>query len=245
MTKTAIAIRHLAFEDLGAFDPVLRRSGYAVRYLDAGVDDLSAFDQASADLLVVLGGPISAYEDDLYPFLSDEIRLLEIRLGRGLPTLGICLGSQLMARALGSRVYPGPAKEIGFAPLTLTAEGEASALSVFEGHPVLHWHGDTFNLPEGATRLASTDICTNQAFSFGTSALATQFHPEAGGSGFERWLIGHSVELAQAAIDIPALRAENSGLTSPLTQQATAFLKRWLVEAISEDDIYPKVKAKA
>ncbi|HEX7854376.1 MAG TPA: glutamine amidotransferase [Sphingobium sp.] len=245
MTKTAIAIRHIAFEDLGAFEPILRQSGYAVRYLDAGVDDLGAFDQASADLLVVLGAPIGAYEDDLYPFLSDEIRLLESRLGRGFPTLGICLGSQLMARALGSRVYPGPAKEIGFAPLTFTAEGEASALAAFAGHPVLHWHGDTFDLPEGAVRLASTDICTNQAFSFGASALAAQFHPEAGGPGFERWLIGHSVELAQAGIDIPALRAENSRLAPQLRQQATVFLERWLTEALSEDDIYPKVKAKA
>ena len=110
--KTLVAIRHVAFEDLGAFEPVFRDAGYAIRYCDMGLDNPADIDPASS-ILVVLGGPIGAYEDDKYPFILGELRLLERRIAAAYPTLGICLGAQLIARALGARVYPGPAKEIG------------------------------------------------------------------------------------------------------------------------------------
>jgi GMP synthase (glutamine-hydrolysing) len=179
-------------------------------------------------LLIVLGGPIGAYEEEKYPFLVDEIALIEDRLSANLPTLGICLGAQLMARALGARVYPGPAKEIGFASITLTEAGRQSCLAPFADHSVLHWHGDTFDIPEGAVRLASTDICPNQAFAVGRHALGVQFHPEAGGPGFERWLIGHTLELAMAGIDVAALRAEYDRLVPSLAPQAQACTSAWL-----------------
>jgi GMP synthase (glutamine-hydrolysing) len=104
--KTAIAIRHVHFEDLGSLEPALERAGYRIRYADYGVDDIAALDPVAPDLVVVLGGPIGAYEDDLYPNLKHELNLLEMRLGANRPTIGICLGAQLMARALGARVYP-------------------------------------------------------------------------------------------------------------------------------------------
>ena len=173
--KTVLAIRHVAFEDLGGFEAPLKATGYAIRYADMGVDRIA--DLPAPDLLAVLGGPLGAYEDDVYPFLRDEIALIATRLTAGQPTLGICLGAQLMARALGARVYPGPGKEIGWKALALTAPGEKllAPLTV----PVLHWHGDTFDLPQGATNLAATDICDHQAFAYGRHALAFQFHPEA------------------------------------------------------------------
>ena len=101
-----------------------------------------------------------------------------------------------MARALGSRVYPGPAKEIGWAPIALTAAGKQSVARHFEGTPVLHWHGDTFDLPTGTELLASTTICQNQAFRYGHHGIAFQFHPEGSARHFERWLIGHAAEIA-------------------------------------------------
>jgi GMP synthase (glutamine-hydrolysing) len=228
MPKTAVAIRHVAFEDLGAFAPVLAEHGYAVRYHDVGLDSVAALDPSADDLLVVLGGPIGAYEEDRYPFLREELVLLEARLAADRPTLGICLGAQLMARALGARVVPGPAKEIGFAPLTLIDAGHRSCVGVFEGAPVLHWHGDIFALPEGATRLASTLACDNQAFARGPHAIGFQFHPEAGALGFERWLIGHTVELGAAGIDVAALRAEHDALATRLQECAVACLTHWL-----------------
>ena len=110
----------------------------------------------------MLGGPIGAYEEALYPFLTDELRLIEACLHNNVPVMGICLGAQLLARALGARVYPGSAREIGIAPVTLTDPGRVSCLRHLEaaGHQVLHWHGDTFDLPAGATRLASTAVTT-------------------------------------------------------------------------------------
>lgn len=225
---TAVAIRHIAFEDLGAFQAPIERAGYRVHYYDVGIDELWTLEPVKTELVIVLGGPIGAYENDKYPFLRDELDLLEERLAAGRPTLGICLGAQLIARALGARVYPGPGKEIGFAPLTLTDDGRASCLAPFDSEPVLHWHGDTFDLPAGATRLASTLACENQAFAYGPNALAVQFHPEAGADGFERWLIGHALELDQAGKDVVSLRAEHQALAADLKRRAESCLTDWL-----------------
>jgi GMP synthase (glutamine-hydrolysing) len=225
---TAVAIRHVAFEDLGAFAAPIERAGYKVHYYDAGRDALWTLEPVKTELVIVLGGPIGAYEDDTYPFLREELDLLEERLAAGRPTLGICLGAQLMAHALGARVYPGSAKEIGFAPLTLTDAGRASCLRGFDEQPVLHWHGDTFDLPDGAVRLAETAACENQAFALGPNALGVQFHPEAGGEGFERWLIGHAHELAHERIDVPRLRAEHDMLKGALQGRAEACIAEWL-----------------
>jgi GMP synthase (glutamine-hydrolysing) len=229
MTKTAIAIRHVHFEDLGAFDDVLRRHGYAVRYCDAVVDNIGGVDPLAPDLIVVLGGPISAYEEATYPFLGRELALLERRLAAARPTLGICLGAQLMARALGARVYPAPKKELGWGELQLTEAGRNGPLRHFAGVPFLHWHGDTFDLPEGAELLASTEICPNQAFSFRHQALACQFHPEITAGGFERWLVGHAVELAAVPGVSPAvLRQDTERLAPESASRGAACLSEWL-----------------
>jgi len=197
--KTAVAIRHIDFEDLGYFAVPLQERGYDIRHIDAHADDLST--AADADLLVVLGGPMGVYEADRYPFLHTELRLIRERLRAGRPLLGVCLGAQLIAHAMGARVYAGEAKEIGFAPVELTSAGSRSPLaSITPEQPVLHWHGDTFDLPGGATLLASTGAYAQQAFSAGPNVLALQFHLE-GGAGIERWLTGHAGELAAAGID--------------------------------------------
>jgi GMP synthase (glutamine-hydrolysing) len=229
LTKTAIAIRHVQFEDLGAFDDVLRRCGYGVRYCEAGIDDMGGADLLTADLTIVLGGPIGAYEELTYSFLGHELALLERRLAAGRPTLGICLGAQLMARALGAQVYPAPDKEIGWGELQLSEAGRNGPLHHFAGVRVLHWHSDTFDLPDGAALLASTEICPNQAFSFGRQALACQFHPEITVRGFERWLIGHAVEIASAqAISPGLLRRDTERFAPQAALRGEACLSEWL-----------------
>lgn len=230
--KLAIAIRHLAFEDLGSAEAVLSRHGFTVRYHDVGLADFAALDPVAPDLLVVLGGPIGVYEEERYPFLREELALLTTRLAANRPTLGICLGAQLMAKALGAAVYPGHCKEIGFAPITLTAEGEASCLAPFgtPGAVVLHWHGDTFDLPQDAVRLGSTEAYANQAFARGTNMLACQFHPEATAVGFERWLIGHTAELTAAGISVPELRTAAARQGPEVERLGTACLDQWLAE---------------
>src|SRR5690606_26075835 len=142
--KTALALRHIHFEDLGTLAPLLRERGFEVRYLDPAVDELSAIDAGSADLVVALGGPLGALDEDVYPFLAAELHLIEQRLASGRPLLGICLGAQLIARALGAAVAPMGHKEIGFGALTLTNHGRESMLAPLAGVPVLHWHGDRF-----------------------------------------------------------------------------------------------------
>ncbi len=227
--KSVSIIRHVHFEDLGAFAPLLRRLGYEISYLDAGVDELPDDVADRADLMVVLGGPIGAYEDDLYPFLHEELRLIQRRLAKGAPLLGICLGAQLIARALGAKVYPGPAKEIGWKTLDLTDAGRQGPLACLEDVAVLHWHGDTFDLPVGATRLASTPLCPNQAFSVGRQVLAFQFHPEAAESGFERWLIGHACEIAATpGVSVQGLRAQARALAANGARQGQLCFEAWL-----------------
>ena len=222
----ARVVVHVAFEDAGAFGPVLEERGYVLETLQAGVDDLG--DPLAPDLLLVLGGPIGVNEEEDYPFLREELGLIRKRLEARRPTLGVCLGAQLMAASLGARVHPGPAKEIGWSRLALTDEGRASCLAPLENTAVLHWHGDTFDLPEGARLLASTDICTHQAFDLGGFALGLQFHPEARGGLVERWLIGHTCELRAAGIDIPGLRADSARLGPALEAVAPDVLRRWL-----------------
>jgi len=228
--ETCLAIRHVAFEDLGLLQPVLDERGVTIRTLEAGSDDIAGLDPLAADLVVVLGGPIGATEDQLYPFLADEARLLAARLAAGRPVIGICLGAQLMARALGARVFANPnGPEVGWSPLALTEAGHSSPLAALDSVPVLHWHGDTFDLPDGAKLMASTAITPNQAFTWGAAALALQFHPEVSALGLERWLIGHAGELARGAGGgVVALRQANWAHAPGLAKGARALFRNWL-----------------
>jgi GMP synthase (glutamine-hydrolysing) len=233
-TRHAVAIRHVAFEDLGNLADVLQEHGFEITYLDAGLDDLAEVDALAPDLMVVLGAPIGAYEENVYPFLVDEMRLLEERLEADAPTIGICLGAQLMARVLGARVYAGTQPEIGWGRLTLSEAGLHSPLVYLSGEStsVLHWHNDTFDCPDGAVHLASTSITANQAFSWRGRCLALQFHPEVALRGFERWLVGHACEINKTAgCSVTQLRRETKQYASLLALQARKCWESWLGQA--------------
>jgi GMP synthase (glutamine-hydrolysing) len=232
--KTCLAVRHVAFEDLGLLGPLLAARGYDVRYHDAGIEGFDSATLAAPDLLIVLGGPIGVYECETYPFLTDEIAAIAARLRSGKPMLGICLGAQLMAAALGGRVAPGPTKEIGWAPLTLTAAGRASVLAQLGTSPVLHWHGDNCDLPDGCERLASTPHCPVQAFSRLPSQLALQFHLETEPARFESWLIGHTVELGKAGIDPRQVREQVWTLGAAARELGGKVLAAWLDSIVAE-----------
>ncbi len=236
MTKTALAIRHLAFEDLGLIHPLLAERGYSVRYLDAGIDEIDEAAVGAADLLVVLGGPIGANDEDRYPFLRCEFRAIRARVQLGRRTLGICLGAQLLARALGADVTASGHTEIGYAPLTLTPQAGHSPLRHLANVPVLHWHNDQFAVPDGAVRLASTPHCANQAFAAGPNILGLQFHLETDSRDIERWLIGHAEALAHAGIHPETLRREAAAAGPALTSGAARIIGEWLDEPVAERD---------
>lgn len=227
--KKAVAIRHIAFEDLGNWEGFLSKY-YKIHYVDSTDLNAAGLKNENIDLLIVLGGPIGVYQEKEYPFINSEVALLTQRLKLDQPTLGICLGSQLMARALGAEVYPNHTKEIGWEPLKLTEKGKSSCVQYlsFEHTSMFHWHGDTFDLPNGAELLASTDHCKNQIFSWGKNGLAFQCHPEISARHLEKWWIGHAAELAFHHLSVNDLRDQSIKLAPQLQKQALQCLESWV-----------------
>ncbi|MHA7133099.1 glutamine amidotransferase [Oerskovia turbata] len=237
MTRRALAVRHVPFEDLGLAAGVLEAHGYEVSYLDTPLaPPLAPEALLSPDLVVVLGGPVGVGDTDRYPFLAAERTAIGARLRARRPTLGICLGAQLMAHALGAEVAATGRHEIGYAPLTLTDAGRESVLASLDGVPVLHWHGDQFTIPPGAARLAETPGFPRQAFSYGSHALGLQFHLEADHTRIEAWLVGHAHELAAAGIDPRRVRADAARHGPTLADAATRVLDAWVAQATASLD---------
>ena len=226
--KTALVLNHLGPGDLGIWRATLAGCGYAVVDCNAPKADFAGIDAAAPDLVVVLGAPIGAHDDELFPFLGPEVGLIERRLAAGKPLLGVCLGAQLIARALGAAVAPMPAKEIGFSALSLTDAGEASPLRHLGDWPVLHWHGDQFEPPAGAVLLAATDRCPHQAYAIGRNVLGLQCHLEADADEIEDWLVGSSAELVAAGYDPRAIRADAARFGPRLTERSNRVLREWL-----------------
>ncbi len=217
-------VRFVSFEDLGTWEAEIRAHGYDVRYLDAGVDDVSPL--ADADLGIVLGAPIDADDVEHYPYLADVTDALLSRLSADRPTLAICLGMQLMSLALGGELTRGN-REVGWAPVRLLPDAGQTALRHLAGAPVLHWHQDVATIPDGASLLATTELNPNQAFSFGRS-LAFQFHPEADPEAIERWLIGHAGDLSRWDFDINDLRWQTRESADAATIAGIGLIREYL-----------------
>ncbi len=231
--KNAIIFRHLHQEKLGSLEEVLTARGIDYKYFNTAREDFSQIDPQGADLLLIMGGPIGVYQADDYPFLYKVIEAAQKRLKAGLPVFGICLGAQIIARALGAEVYPGKnGKERGWHPIALTEEGKRGPLAHIapEKTNMFHWHGDTFDLPEGATRLASSEKYQNQAFSWGGNTLGVQFHPEVTESLLQEWFVGLVDEVTgpNAQVPLGPLRAETAKYSEPLKKHARQFFDSWL-----------------
>lgn len=186
-------LQHVAFEGPAAIGEWARRRGHIVRRsrLDAGE---SLPDVAAFDFLVVMGGPMSVNDEQDCPWLKEEKALVRRTTEAGRPVLGVCLGAQMIASAMGSRVYRGREKEIGWFPVRRVTDSGMGAVFPAEFTP-LHWHGETFDLPAGAVRLAETDAVPNQAFQLG-SAVGLQFHLEATRESVKEMVenAGHEIE---------------------------------------------------
>jgi GMP synthase (glutamine-hydrolysing) len=228
---TVTAIRHVAFEDLGILADIFQARGWSYRYVEAGTVDWQSLDPLADDVVVVLGGPIAVYDGADYPFISQELKFLERRLAARKPTLGLCLGAQMIAAALGARVYPGETKEIGWSPLQLSGAGYTSPCRWFAADQtfMFHWHGDTFDLPDDAVLLASTAACAHQAFIWNDVVLAFQCHPEVRAHDLENWLIGHAVEIAMTpGVNTKLLRSDTRRYGAALEKQGRLCFDEWL-----------------
>jgi GMP synthase-like glutamine amidotransferase len=190
-------IQHVAFEGAGAIGEWAREREHSISVTEQfkrgklpAVDDF--------DFLVIMGGPMSANDDAQFDWLAGEKQLIAEALREEKTILGVCLGAQLLARVLGARVYPNREKEIGWFPVRLTLQAERSRF--FSGLPakmtVLHWHGETFDLPRGAILVAESDVCRNQAFELDGRVLGLQFHLEVHPQGLERLIENSAGDLA-------------------------------------------------
>ena len=228
--RLALAIRHLHFENCGTLEDVLLERGFAIRYVDAWRESLAELDPGEPDLLISLGGPIAMSDGDP-SWIQDELRFIESTIARLTPTLGICFGAQMVARALGARVYRARARELGWKPLLLTEEGKWSSIATLapEALPLLHWHADTFDLPPQATLLASTPGVPHQIFQWGDHVIGFQCHPEFRASDIEGWLNGHSFEIARTAgANIEQLRRDTARFAPTLASRARSAFGDWL-----------------
>ncbi|MEJ7925590.1 glutamine amidotransferase [Sphingobium sp. AN641] len=227
--KTALIVRHVPREGAAGFLQPIEAAGYHIERVDVAGTDFPEVDLSEPDLLIMMGGPMGVYEADIHPWIPVQIDKLSTRIAKNRPTLGVCLGSQMIAAALGARVYPGGTTELGFAPVTLNESGAASPLRHLAGVPVLHWHGDTFDLPDGVERLASTPAYANQAFRRGRNLLALQFHAEMGEDPrFEEWLTHFWADLDCAGACRHALRADHARHGPGAVAAGRAMIGEWL-----------------
>jgi GMP synthase (glutamine-hydrolysing) len=225
----ALVVRHTPYEGIAGFRAPVEAAGFVIDRVDVTDPAFPAMDLVSPDLVVMMGGPMGVYETDANPWITHELERLSERLAANRPTLGVCLGAQMIAAALGARVYPGPVKEVGFAPITLNEAGSGSPLRHIDRVPVLHWHGDTFDLPGGTELLASSAAYRHQAFRRGPNLLALQCHPEMGlDPRFDAWLEGSDDYLAEAGTDAERLRAEHDRLGATTTAAGRAMIAEWL-----------------
>lgn len=226
------AFQHVGHEDLGSFESILKEMGADIRYICGRRENLKNLDATEPDIMIVLGGPMGLYETDAYPYLLDEVETVKKRIASGLPILGICLGAQIIAKALGASVYKGPkGLEIGWHEISVNPEGMKTSLKHLDKHltNMMHWHGDTFDLPEGAVRLASSELYQNQAFSYKDNVFAVQCHPEITLKKLNIWLERGRSDIASVPhLTVEKLRRDTAKNGQALTKQAYLFFTQWL-----------------
>ncbi len=173
----AHCFQHVPFEGLGSIQPWLNSNGYEISFTRF-FESVDLPDPKAIDLLVIMGGPMSVNDETEFPWLTLEKQFVRELIEGGKAVLGICLGAQIIANAMGASVFPNPVKEIGWFPV-YGVDTDASATFRFPPSTIVfHWHGETFELPNGAIRLARSEGCENQAFQLGKRGIGLQFHLE-------------------------------------------------------------------
>ena len=229
---------HDAGEGAGLIAETLKERGIAFRPVHLYEGEGLPRDTSDLEGLVVMGGPMNVDDVNQYPFLLPEIQLIEKVLSEKKPILGICLGAQLIAKSLGARVFPNKHREVGWHPISLTSAAKADPFFSHLPDPltVLHWHGDTFDLPAGAVHLARSVKCENQAFRWGESVYALQFHLEATPSMLREWCASEDgATYAQSAGEsVEAIMKATALAFRRLEPHARGFLSRYVSAAFAK-----------
>jgi GMP synthase (glutamine-hydrolysing) len=188
--KKLLVLQHVAHELLGTLNPLLKSAGFRLRYVNFARHPDAQPSLDGYHGLVILGGPMSVNDADQLPHLITEMKLIEAAMSRNLPVLGICLGAQLIAKTLGTAVYPNKEKEIGWYDVFPTSDAkEDPLLAEFQKtEKIFQWHGETFDIPKSTIHLASSSLCANQAFRYGANVYGLQFHLEVDEPMIHRWL---------------------------------------------------------
>jgi GMP synthase (glutamine-hydrolysing) len=222
-------LQHTACETLGTIADALQAEALAWQYVRVFEGKPVPREFGDAGGLIIMGGPMGVYEQDRYPHLSDELRLIEAALKAGKPVLGVCLGSQLLASALGARVTQGARKEIGWYPVHLS--GAAAEDRLWSGAPreflALHWHGDVFDLPADAVSLARSELTAHQAFRYGKAAYGLLFHLEMTEEMIGAMAAAFGAELRVAGGEVARLKAQSAANCGALTAIAETVFSRW------------------
>jgi GMP synthase-like glutamine amidotransferase len=234
-----LVLQHIACEPPGVYEDVLRERGASIHRveIDAG-EALPSWREF--DAIVAMGGPMSATDDAELPWLTAEKRLIAEAVRAGTPFWGVCLGVQLLASSLGARVYPGDAPEVGILPVSLTPEGREDPVFGYlpDGLLTLQWHGDTFDLPEGAVRLAGSDAYPNQAFRAGR-AYGVQFHLEVSPEMAREWAevpaYAASLERVLGAGALGELIEQLDTAAAEMLEHGRVLFERWLDGAAAPD----------
>lgn len=227
-----LVLQHIACEPPGVFEDVLRERGARLHRVE--LDEGQPLPDGGYDAIVAMGGPMSVNDEAALPWLTAEKRLIAEAVRSGVPYFGACLGVQLLASSLGARVYPGAVPEVGVLDVELTPEGRRDPLfaqlpSLF---PTLQWHGDTFDLPPGATLLASSPAYPNQAFRVGRAAYGVQFHVEVSAEMAEQWgRVPAYVDSAATVLGpggIDRLLAEFEARRDAMLEHGRAMFEAWI-----------------
>jgi len=236
-----LVLQHIACEPPGVFEDVLRERGAALHRVELDEGEPLP-DWREVDAIVAMGGPMSATDDAELPWLTAEKQLIGEAVRAGVPFWGVCLGVQLLAASLGARVYPGPEPEVGLLPVTLTPEARDDP--VFSAAPddlvTLQWHGDTFDLPTGAVRLAGSPAYPNQAFRV-RRAYGVQFHLEVSGEMAREWAeipeYVTSLERTLGREGAPAFLAAIEKRADEMRGAGRVLFERWLDRVVSSPPV--------